>query len=85
MKKTIIQVSITMSSATEQQLFSPVTAGSTESIIKPLRLRTITNSVKWLSQLVTRIRSHSSAETPETTEEKIIKEFGQKHPGIFLT
>lgn len=74
-----------MSSATEQHLLSPVAAGSTESIIKPFRLRTITNSAEWLLQLLTRLRSYSSAESPESTEETIIKEFAQKHPSIFLT
>jgi hypothetical protein len=74
-----------MSSATEQHLLSPVAAGSTENIIKPLRLRTITNSAEWLLQRLTRLRSYSSDQPRETTEETIIKEFAQKNPFIFLT
>lgn len=85
MKKTIIKDTITMSTATEQHRLSPVAAGSTESIIMPIRLRTITNSAEWLLQLLTRLRSYRSTESLESTEETIVKEFAQKHPGIFLT
>ncbi|NTW53812.1 MAG: hypothetical protein HGB15_03405 [Chlorobaculum sp.] len=71
--------------ATEQQLLRPVATGSTESIIKQFRLKTLTNSAEWLLQQLARLRSYSSAQTPESAEETIIREFAQKNPEIFLT
>ena len=74
-----------MSTATEQHLLSPVAAGSTEQIIKPFQLKAVTNSAEWLLQRLARLRSYSSAQTPESAEEAIIKEFARKNPYIFLT
>ena len=75
-----------MSTATEQHLLSPVAAGSTEQLIKPFHLKAVTNNAEWLLQrLLARLRSYSSAQTPESAEEAIIKEFAQKNPDIFLT
>ena len=71
--------------STEQQLLSPVAAGSAERIIKQFRLKTLTNSAEWLLQRLARLRSYSSTQTPESAEEAIIKEFAQKNPYIFLT